>query len=29
MNGTQSQCHPGNINVQFIGCDANKLLEKL
>ena len=29
LNGTQTQCHPGNINVQFIGCDANKLLEKL
>ena len=29
LNGTQTQYHPGNINVQFIGCDANKLLEKL
>ncbi|SFK38393.1 cysteine desulfurase family protein [Methylophaga sulfidovorans] len=29
LNGTQTQCHPGNLNVQFIGCDANKLLEKL
>lgn len=29
LNGTQSSCHPGNINVQFIDCDANQLLENL